>query len=210
MVGSHQPHHYTITQVEVLRSIVRLASVEVEAEAIAGLVVAYTPQLHPPLDRFFRHLLFPGQSTIEANHRLVDGQVLSWSKAALGSSGRTRLSRVVLSPTCRLPSLHQPQNNGSTGPVSHTGDAPSHWDLWSPKIIFRVPLTHTPSQRCCRHSQHAMLLSTLLYDNQSNLVSQDFEKPWSSPPTDCRVLQAARRSLFSGAFPVTESQSPLS
>ena len=77
------PHHYSIAQVEVLYSIVRLASVDVEAEAVAGLGVAYTPQIHPPLDQFFRHILFPGQSTIEANHRLVDGDVLSWSKASL-------------------------------------------------------------------------------------------------------------------------------
>ena len=29
--------------------------------------------------------------------------------------------------TKSLPSLRQPQNNESTGPVSRTGDAPSHW-----------------------------------------------------------------------------------
>ena len=81
--GSHRPHHYTITQVEVLRRIVRHASVDVEAEPVARLVVAYAPQLHPPLDRLFWHVLFPGQSTIKGNHHLVDGEVLSWSKAAL-------------------------------------------------------------------------------------------------------------------------------
>ena len=47
---SHQTHHYSISLVEVLSHIARLASVDVEAEAVAGLGVAYTPQLHPPLD----------------------------------------------------------------------------------------------------------------------------------------------------------------
>ena len=49
-VWSPQPHHYPIAQVEVLRGIVRLASVDIEAEAVVGLGVTYTPQLHPSLD----------------------------------------------------------------------------------------------------------------------------------------------------------------
>ena len=144
--------------------------------------------------------MFPVQPNIEANHRLVDGDVLSWSKAALEVAVAhvyqgSYLHQLV---ACQL---YQPQNNESTGPVSHTGDAPSHWDLWSPKIIFRVPLTHTPSQRCCRHSRHAMLLSTLLYDNQSNLVSQDFEKTLVFPSNQLQSLASSPEKFVFGSVP---------
>ena len=78
-------HHYPIAQVEVLRGI----SIDIEAEAVAGLGVAHTPQFIPHLTHRFQDF--------EANHdmeRFCPGL-------------RTHLSRDVPSPTCRLPSLHR-------------------------------------------------------------------------------------------------------
>ena len=86
---------------------------------------------------------------------------------------------------CRLPSSQFPDGCHHSITINVTDDKDyvllqrSISRFIHPTIIYFYCLfkTHNPLQCCWWHSRHAMLLSKLLYDNQSNIVRRDFKKP---------------------------------
>ena len=90
-VVAHQPHHYAVAQVLVGCFISRCPRVDGEGEAVAGVRVAQAPHLHPPppLDRILRHILLPCQPPVKLNHCLIDGEVTTTWREAVGEVGFT-------------------------------------------------------------------------------------------------------------------------
>ena len=81
-VAPHQSHHDAVSEIEVGR-VIRRPRVHGERQAVPGEGVAEAPQLDVPLHRLLWHVLLPCQPPVEADHRLVNRQVLAWSKTVV-------------------------------------------------------------------------------------------------------------------------------